>query len=60
MLVKIKFTFPTGNMTIKNTFDSFYHVTEYIACEKSTQEHNGIWATDIKIEILAYTTEKEV
>ena len=60
MLVKIKFTFPTGNMTITNTFEDFGQVTRYIACEKLAQENNGMWATDIKIEILAYTTEKEV
>lgn len=58
MLVKIKFIFPNGEMTIKNTFDSFEHVAGYIAYEKLTQENNGIWATDIKIEIIAYKGEE--
>lgn len=54
MLVKIKFTFPTGSMTITNTFEDFEQVAQYLACEKLAQEHNGMWATDIKVEILAY------
>ena len=54
MLVKIKFIFPSGEITIKNTFKDFQQVTQYLACEKLAQESNGIWATDIKIEILAY------
>lgn len=58
MLVKIKFTFPTGNMTITNTFEDFDQVANYISWEKSAQENNGIWATDIKIEILAYKGEE--
>lgn len=58
MIVKIKFIFPSGEMTIKNTFENFDEVAGYIACEKTIQENNGIWATDIKIEILAYKGEK--
>lgn len=58
MLIKIKFTFPTGELTIKNTFENFEQVAHYIHWEKSAQENNGIWATDIKIEILAYKGEE--
>ena len=57
MLVKIKFTFSTGELTIKNTFEDFEQVAHYLAYEKLAQENNGIWATDIKIEILAYKGE---
>ena len=58
MLAKIKFIFPNGEMTTKAEFRSFEHLAQYITCEKMSQEHNGIWATDIKIEILAYKGEK--
>ena len=58
MVVKIKFVFPSGEMTTKAEFRSFEHLAQYLCSEKLSQEHNGIWATDIKIEILAYKGEK--
>lgn len=57
MTVKIKFIFPSGEMTTKAEFRNFEHLIQYITTEKLSQEHSGIWATDIKIEILAYKGE---
>ena len=58
MLAKITFIYPQGKTTTQAKFDNFKHLLKFLEIEKEHQENVGVWATDIKIEILGYSNIK--